>query len=53
MSDSWNIWKTKELEEKIWAFIKKERFLGMIIPKEYGGLGFSALAHSEVIDESC
>src|SRR6185436_16419996 len=24
-------------------------FLGMIIPKSFGGLGFSALAHSEVV----
>jgi acyl-CoA dehydrogenase len=30
-------------------FIKKERFFGMIVPKEYGGLGFSALCHSEVV----
>lgn len=49
MIDTWNTWKTRELEEKIWSYIKKERFLGMIIPKEYGGLGFSALAHSEVV----
>jgi acyl-CoA dehydrogenase len=47
--DHWKVWKTREIEEKIWNYIKKEKFLGMIIPKEYGGLGFSALAHSEVI----
>jgi acyl-CoA dehydrogenase len=49
MTDAWKIWKTREIEEKIWAYIKKEKFFGMIIPKEYGGLGFTALAHSEVI----
>jgi acyl-CoA dehydrogenase len=47
--DAWKTWKTKELEQHVWDHIKKERFLGMIIPKEYGGLGFSALAHSEVV----
>lgn len=47
--DSWAIWKTRKLPAEVWEIIKKEKFLGMIIPKEYGGLGFSALAHSEVI----
>ncbi len=47
--DPWKIWQKKEIGEEVWAFIKKEKFLGMIIPKEYGGLGFSNLAHSEVI----
>ena len=47
--DAWNVWRTRELEQDVWNYIKKERFLGMIIPKEYGVLGFSALAHSEVV----
>src|SRR5438046_5549022 len=34
---------------RVWQFIKDKRFLGMIIPKKYGGLGFSALAHSAVV----
>ncbi|MBK9293536.1 MAG: acyl-CoA dehydrogenase [Oligoflexia bacterium] len=49
MTDDWQVWKQRELPEKVWNFIKKEKFFGMIIPKEYGGLGFSALAHSHVI----
>lgn len=49
MIDAWKLWKTREMETAVWEYIKKERFLGMIIPKEYGGLQFSALAHSEVI----
>jgi alkylation response protein AidB-like acyl-CoA dehydrogenase len=28
--------------------MKEEKFFGMIIPKDYGGLGFSPFAHSEV-----
>ncbi len=47
--DDWEIWEKRELGSEAWNIIKKEKFLGMIIPKEYGGLGFSALAHSEVI----
>lgn len=50
MCDEWDIsWKLKDLPPQAWEFIKKNRFWGMIIPKEYGGLGFSAFAHSEVI----
>ncbi len=48
MSD-WEVWEKREIPPAAWDIIKKERFLGMIIPKEYGGLGFSAMAHSEVI----
>ena len=47
--DDWEIWESRELPDAAWDIIRRERFLGMIIPKEYGGLGFSALAHSEVI----
>ncbi|MBS0321366.1 MAG: acyl-CoA dehydrogenase, partial [Proteobacteria bacterium] len=46
-------WETtnvyRDLPPHVWQFIKDRGFLGMIIPKEYGGLGFSAFAHSEVI----
>jgi acyl-CoA dehydrogenase len=50
MLDDWKI--THELyylPPEVWKFIKDKGFLGMIIPKQYGGLGFSALAHSEVV----
>ena len=46
-------WKTThelhDLEPHVWQFIKDKGFLGLIIPKEYGGLGFSAYAHSQVV----
>ena len=46
-------WKTThelhDLEPKVWQFIKDNGFLGMIIPKEYGGLGFSAYGHSQTV----
>jgi len=40
-----------DLSEKAWEHIKKNKFLGMIIPKEYGGLGFSAIAHRAVLEK--
>jgi len=40
-----------DLPPKVWAFLKEKRFFGMIIPKEYGGLGFSALAHRAVLQK--
>jgi len=40
-----------DLPPELWDFIKQNRFFGMIIPKEYGGLGFSALAHHKVIQK--
>ncbi len=47
--DDWDVYQRRDLPPEIWDFIKRERFFGMIIPKEYGGLGFGALAHSRVV----
>src|SRR5229473_6284949 len=50
LCDDWKInWELRDLPPEAWEFIKQHRFWGMIIPKEFGGLGFSAFAHSEVI----
>jgi acyl-CoA dehydrogenase len=50
MLDDWNItWELRDLPPAVWAFLKAHKFFAMIIPKVYGGLGFSAYAHSEVI----
>jgi acyl-CoA dehydrogenase len=49
--DDWEVWEQRELPQAAWDIIKKEKFLGMIIPPEHGGLGFSALANSEVIQK--
>ena len=37
------------LKQEIWDYLKNNQFFSMIIPKKYGGLAFSARAHSEVI----
>jgi acyl-CoA dehydrogenase len=47
--NDWQIWHEKKIPDSIWDFMKKEKFLGIIIPKKYGGLEFSAHAHSEII----
>lgn len=39
----------KDLQPAAWQYLKDEKFFGMIIPEEYGGLGFSALAHSTIV----
>jgi acyl-CoA dehydrogenase len=39
----------KDLPPELWAFLKAHGFFGMIIPKKYSGLEFSAQAHSEVV----
>jgi len=40
-----------DLSEKAWQHLKDHKFFGMIIPKEYGGLGFSAIAHRAVLEK--
>jgi len=49
MLDDWQVRQEGDLPPEVWAFIKKNRFLGMIVPKEYGGLQFSQLAHSRIV----
>src|SRR5262245_7565887 len=49
MMDSWQIQKDKDLPRPVWDFIKKEGFLGLEVPKEYGGKEFSSQAHSAII----
>lgn len=49
LCDDWKVWNERDLTPEIWAFLKKHKFFGMIIPKEFGGLEFSATAHSQVV----
>lgn len=52
MLDDWRIQhEWRDLPPDVWNFIKTYRFFGMIIPKEHGGLGFSAQAHSAVVSK--
>jgi acyl-CoA dehydrogenase len=47
--DNWDIQKKNDLPPEAWKIIKEEGFMGLEIPKEYGGRGFSSKAHSAVV----
>ena len=49
--NDYQVQKLKDLPDEVWQFLREKKFFGMIIPKEYGGLGFSASAHSAVIQK--
>jgi len=50
MVDDWMIrHQDKEIPQEVWDFVKKHGFLGMLISKEHGGLGFSPQAQSLVL----
>ena len=50
MLDDWKIAEVhQDLPPEVWQFLKDKGFLGMIIPKKYGGLDFSAWPHSQVV----
>lgn len=50
MIDDWKINQLDgDLPPEVWNFLRQKKFFGMIIPKAYGGLEFSAFAHSEVV----
>jgi len=50
MLDDWNITHERgDLPPEVWEFLKTRGFFAMIIPKRYGGLEFSAYAHSCVL----
>ncbi|MHB8720657.1 MAG: acyl-CoA dehydrogenase [Steroidobacteraceae bacterium] len=50
MLDDWDITHLRaDLPPEVWSFIKSNGFFAMIIPRRYGGLEFSAYAHSCVL----
>ncbi|GAB4151011.1 MAG: acyl-CoA dehydrogenase [Planctomycetota bacterium] len=49
MTDDWSVFESKDLPNEVWAFLREQRFFGLVIPKQYGGLGMSASAHSAVV----
>ncbi len=50
MIDDWDTTHRRaDLSPEVWEFMKKNGFFAMIIPKRYGGLEFSAYAHSCVL----
>jgi acyl-CoA dehydrogenase len=52
MTDDWDINHVRaDLPPEMWEFIKRNKFFGLNIPKEYDGLGFSALMNHKVIQK--
>jgi acyl-CoA dehydrogenase len=50
MTNDWEVTHERyDLSPQVWQYAKDKGFFGMIIPKKYGGLGFSAMAHSAVV----
>jgi acyl-CoA dehydrogenase len=52
MTNEWEVTHERaDLPPEVWDYIKRHKFFGMIIPKSFGGLGFSAFAHSAVLQK--
>lgn len=52
MLNEWEIHHhLKDLPPEVWTFIKDKGFLGLIIPKEYGGKQFSSFAQSRIMSK--
>jgi len=49
MVDPYELERTRKVPEKVVDYIKKQGFMGLLIPKEYGGKGFSTLAISSIM----
>ena len=50
MLDDWQIvHEDKNLPEPVWDYIREAGFWGLVLPKQYGGKGFSAALHSAVV----
>ncbi|MCC7411988.1 MAG: acyl-CoA dehydrogenase [Gammaproteobacteria bacterium] len=50
MVDDWQVnQELRDLPADVWQFLRREGFFGIIIPTAYGGLGFSPLAHSQIV----
>jgi acyl-CoA dehydrogenase len=51
MTDDWQVYQQRDLPAEVWDFCKRERFFGLNIDKEFGGLGLSASANSAVVQK--
>lgn len=47
----WDVFQERKLPDAAWDIIRRDRFFGMIIPKKYGGLEFSPLANSAIVQK--
>ncbi len=49
MLHEWEISQQQDLPAHVWQYIRENGFLGLVIPESYGGKGFSARAHSDIV----
>lgn len=49
MIDEWKISQERDLPPSVWTYMKEQGFMGLVIDKAYGGKGFSARAHSDIV----
>mmetsp|Transcript_55721 Transcript_55721/g.132983 ORF Transcript_55721/g.132983 Transcript_55721/m.132983 type:complete len:766 (+) Transcript_55721:102-2399(+) len=51
MLDSHQIDEDQNLPPAVWKFIREKKFMGLVIPKAYGGLGFSGHGHAKIVQK--
>lgn len=51
MIDPYETTQNKDLSPEVWDYIKKKKFLGMLIPEDEGGLGFGTYARSRIVEK--
>lgn len=51
LCSDYKTYQERDLAPEVWQYLKDHKFFGMIIPKQYDGLGFSAYAHSAVVQK--
>lgn len=51
MLDQHQIETDQNLSAEVWQFIREKKFFGMVMPKKWGGLGFSGHGHAVVIEK--
>ena len=51
MVDDWDVHQRGDLPQEAWDYMKEKGFFGLIIPEEYGGLGFSAEGRSAIVQK--
>lgn len=50
MTSEWELTThLQDLPEDVWDFVRSNGFFGLIIPTDFGGKGFSAYAHSQIV----
>ena len=49
--DNEEVERNQNLSNDTWDYIKKNKFMGLVIPRKYNGLEFSAHAHSLIVEK--